>query len=125
MNKALKWVLIGLGSYMACVAAIMHFYQDDPNQMHWEDREALNRKYISQLSPGDQVIKNTVIERLGSPDISEAKKVSDHGYQVLFYRTQHVTSDGITTRNECTPLLFKNDILIAWGESAYQTYQDL
>ena len=29
----------------------------------------------------------------------------------MFYRTQHVKSDGITTQDECTFLLFVNGVL--------------
>ena len=41
----------------------------------------------------------------------------------MFFRTQHVRADGLTTQDECTPLLFENDKLIAWGEGAYLSYQ--
>jgi hypothetical protein len=42
----------------------------------------------------------------------------------MFYRTQHRQADGITTEDECTALLFENNELIAWGDSAYQSYVD-
>jgi len=27
--------------------------------------------------------------------------------------------DGITTKDECTPLVFRNGNLVGWGDSAY------
>jgi hypothetical protein len=39
---------------------------------------------------------------------------------VLFYRTHRRDGDGVTTKDECTPLVFKNGLLIGWGDAAYQ-----
>ena len=43
----------------------------------------------------------------------------------MFYRPQHIKSDGFTTQDECTALLFKNNLLIAIGKTAYQQFQQL
>ena len=48
---------------------------------------------------------------------------NQNAIQVMFYRTQHVRADGLTTQDECTPLLFENEKLIAWGDGAYSSYQ--
>jgi hypothetical protein len=56
-----------------------------------------------------------VIEDLGSPDIIKAKQTEKVNYQVLFYRTQHVISDGITTQEECSYLVFINNILVEFA----------
>lgn len=37
-------------------------------------------------------------------------------HRVLFFRTQHRHSDGETSRDETTPLVFRNDTLIGWGD---------
>jgi hypothetical protein len=121
-KKVVKFVTIGFGLYAVFAAAVLFFYEDNPDQMAWEDRQAYNKRYISQLSLEQNVVRVDVIERLGSPDLTEAKQVQDNRYQVMFYRTQHQQSDGITTKDECTPLLFKDDKLVAWGDSAYQEY---
>lgn len=68
--------------------------------------------------------RQQIIDLMGSPDISEAKRVGDKNVQIMFYRTQHMESDGLTTMNECTPLLFEDDTLIAWGDGTYQQYTD-
>lgn len=125
-KKVVKYSAIGFGIYAIFAASVLTFYEDDPDQMGWEDRQAFNKRFINELSIDDQIQKNYVIDSLGSPDITEAKQIdSGTALQVMFYRTQHQQSDGITTKDECTPLLFKNGQLIAWGEGAYQQYIDL
>ncbi len=121
----MKYIFLGVGIYLLFAASVLLFYTDDPDTMHWEDREAYNRKYIASMSLEDNHNKKAVIEYMGAPDITEAKQIDGDNVQVLFYRTQHVKSDGITTKDECTPLLFKNGLLIAWGDTAYQTYKDI
>lgn len=122
MNKVLKIVLIGFAVYYAAVAATMYWFEADPEGLSWQERETFNLKQIGRFDLG--TIKGDVIRLLGSPDFSEAKTSADgEDILVLFYRTHHVKSDGITTRDECTPLLFKNDTLIAWGADAYSEYQ--
>ncbi len=125
MNKIVKLILVGIALYVAFAASILTFYKDDPSRMHWEDREAFNIQFISKLSLTDATTQKTVIDYLGSPDLTEAQKINDVVYQVLFYRTQRTKSDGFTTRDECTPMLFKDGVLIAIGASAWQTYKAL
>lgn len=122
--KVVKYILLGIAAYAVFVTSVLMYYKDNPGAMPWDDREVYNRKYIAGLSISDQITKNFIIEKLGTPDISEAKKTTEDNIQVLFYRTQHVKSDGETTLDECTALLFENNQLIAWGENAYQQYKD-
>ncbi|RUO79504.1 DUF3192 domain-containing protein [Pseudidiomarina taiwanensis] len=118
----LKIVLIGFGLYYAAVAIAMYYFEADPESLSWQERETFNLKQIGRFDLGTS--KSEVIQLLGSPDFSEAKSTADgDNVLVLFYRTHHVKSDGITTRDECTPLLFQNDRLIAWGADAYSEYQ--
>ena len=121
MSKMLKVIIIGFAVYVAAAALVLHFYQADPENMSWQERETFNLKQIGRLDLGAD--KGDVIRLLGSPDISEAKATDSGEVLILFYRTHHVKSDGITTRDECTPLLFKDDKLIAWGADAYSEYQ--
>ncbi|RZQ56664.1 DUF3192 domain-containing protein [Pseudidiomarina tainanensis] len=121
MSKMLKVVLIGFAIYAAAAALVLHFYQADPENMSWQERETFNLKQIGRLNLGTP--RDDVIRLLGSPDISEAKATDSGEVLILFYRTHHVKSDGITTRDECTPLLFKDNALIAWGADAYSEYQ--
>lgn len=122
-KKVVKFIILGVVAYAIFAGAVLEFYPQDknPQNMDWQDREAFNKKQIANLmleSP-----KQEIVENLGDPDIAEAK-ITDHGkLHILFYRTQHKKSDGITTPDECTPLLFKNDKLIAWGDIAYEQYK--
>jgi outer membrane protein assembly factor BamE (lipoprotein component of BamABCDE complex) len=83
----------------------------------WRDEQHDNRELISQLDIG--TARAVVLERLGTPADSEAFMHDGEEVTVLFYRTQHRRSDGETTRDETTPLLFKNGLLVAWGQAPY------
>ena len=121
-KKVVKRIGIGAGLYAVFVMAVITLYPDTAQDMDWKDREAYNKVQMSKLELGLQ--KKHIIEWLGSPDITEAKRNDNKELQVMFYRTQHKKSDGITTEDECTALLFENNELIAWGDSAYQSYVD-
>ncbi|RUO77308.1 DUF3192 domain-containing protein [Idiomarina seosinensis] len=123
MRKVVLLLITGILSYLAIVGLVLSLYEADPADMKWQERETYNAKQIGQLEFG--MSKDDVIRMLGSPDINEAKETSTGAHQVLFYRTHHVTSDGITTKDECTPLLFNDNQLIAWGSDAYEDYQEL
>ncbi|WP_026375703.1 DUF3192 domain-containing protein [Aestuariibacter salexigens] len=121
-TKVVKYVIAGFIVYIGLAISVMSLFPDSPDNMDWEDREAYNKVKIGTLELGAS--RDSVMQLLSAPDITEAKISSGDKLQVMFYRTQHKTADGITTMDECTPLLFKNDVLIAWGDDAYQTYQD-
>ncbi len=120
-KKIISRILLALAAYGVFVALVVTFYDDSPSNMKWEDREAFNRQFIANLQL-DKFSFDQALIQLGSPDITEAKKVATDNYQVLFYRTQHMKSDGITTQDECTALLFKNGLLAAIGNTAYEQF---
>ncbi|WP_372872302.1 DUF3192 domain-containing protein [Shewanella sp.] len=117
-------VVIGsvFAGYLAFVGVVAIGYEPTPDEMDWEDRQLFNSKVLAGLEIGQDM--NQVRQMMGSPDFSEAKTVKDGALQVLFYRTHHVKGDGKTTRNECTPLLFRDNQLIAWGTDTYKQYLD-
>jgi outer membrane protein assembly factor BamE (lipoprotein component of BamABCDE complex) len=121
-KKVVKRIAIGVGIYALFVVAVITFVPDTPQDMDWKDREEYNKVQISKLELGLQ--KAQIIELLGSPDITEAKRIDNTELQVMFYRTQHKKADGITTEDECTALLFEDNELVAWGDSAYQSFID-
>ncbi len=123
-KKVISLVALALLAYGIFVALVVNFYDDSPMNMKWEDRESYNRQYVTKVKL-DQLNIDKIITDLGSPDITEAKKVDDTHYQLMYYRTQHMKSDGITTEDECTALLFKNDLLNAIGESAIEQYHSV
>ena len=83
----------------------------------WEDKEQKNRQHISRLQLGASY--QQTLNRMGIAEFNELYGKGDDNYHVLFYRTQRIESDGITTKDECTPLVFKNDALVGWGDNAY------
>ncbi|MCW8832979.1 MAG: DUF3192 domain-containing protein [Colwellia sp.] len=109
-KKVITRILLALAAYGVFVVLVLFFYDDSPDKMRWEDREAYNRQFIAKLKI-EHFTFEQALEQLGSPDITEARKVADDSFQVMFYRTQHVKSDGITTQDECTFLLFINGVL--------------
>ncbi len=65
---------------------------------------------------GDVPFSGWVVAQLGTPNYSEAVARDGVAYRALRFRTLHRHSDGETTRNESTPLVFKDDVLIGWGD---------
>jgi hypothetical protein len=122
-KKFFRYLILGLGLYALIATLVITFYKDDPHAMIWQDREAFNKRYIEKLKIADSATLNHVLDYLGSPDLTFAKRNGEQVWQVVFYRTQHKTSDGITTMDECTGLLFKNEQLILWGPAAYEQYK--
>ncbi len=124
MNKRFWWWIIPIIClYPLLTWLVLNFYPDDPARMQWNDREAFNRKYIAQLLQHPTTERQQVINRLGGPDITEAVKLQNDIYQLMYYRTKRAISDGITTKDECSPLLFKNQRLIAVEAEAISRYQ--
>ena len=80
----------------------------------WMDEQRENREAIASLALG--TTRTEVIDLMGTPNASEAFSRDGVEYRVLFYRTHHRHSDGDTTRDETTPLIFKDDNLIGWGD---------
>jgi outer membrane protein assembly factor BamE (lipoprotein component of BamABCDE complex) len=77
-----------------------------------------NQSYISSLQSGAS--QQSIRSNLGVPDFSESFNKNGETIEVLFYRTHHTHGDGMTTKDECTALIFKAGVLTAWGDKAYQ-----
>jgi hypothetical protein len=82
----------------------------------WKSEQRQNKQDIAKLNLGQS--KDSVVDRMGRADFNEALQKDGTQYQLLWYRTHHVDSDGETTKDECTPLVFKNNELIGWGNTA-------
>ncbi|WP_462152809.1 DUF3192 domain-containing protein [Pseudoalteromonas xiamenensis] len=123
IKKILQYVFLGLAVYAGIVMLVINFYKDDPSAMIWQDREAFNKRFIEKLSVDSDIVLDEVLETLGSPDLTYVKKSEEDVMQIVFYRTQLVKPDGITTQDECTGLLFENGKLTLWGPSAMIAYQ--
>jgi hypothetical protein len=103
-------------SLTGCVVAIGNGHGDGED--NWKERQGKNSRYINSLSIG---ASRAVVESdLGSADILEVFQRNGDDYRVLFYRTQRVNDDGRTTKNETTPLVFIDDKLVGWGDTAIE-----
>ncbi|MGL5359170.1 MAG: DUF3192 domain-containing protein [Shewanella sp.] len=90
----------------------------------WQRQQEQNRSYLTKLSLG--MSKEQVMTLMGTPELSESyiQQTAQVGAApkevlVLFYRTQRQHEDGKTTKDECTPIVFRNNALVGWGETAY------
>ncbi len=112
MNKGIRlatvFTLVGILSGCVVVNGKGASWSSD-----WEGEQEENRRIISELDIGMQ--RDSVVARLGTPNYSEAFTRDGQEYRVLFFRTHWRHADGETTRNETTPLVFKDDLLIGWG----------
>ncbi|GAA0856884.1 DUF3192 domain-containing protein [Aliiglaciecola litoralis] len=90
---------------------------DYSHHSDWQDIERDNRKHVASLETNTTV--SAIKSRMGTPDFSELHQRGDDEIRVLFYRTHLRDGDGITTKDECTPLVFKNGKLVGWGDTAY------
>ncbi|MDW7547509.1 DUF3192 domain-containing protein [Pseudoalteromonas sp. McH1-7] len=83
---------------------------------NWEQKQRENREKIADFKMGTDYA--TVKEALSTPDFSELVAKDGDNYQVLYYATNSKHSDGKITKDECTALVFKNNQLIGFGDSA-------
>ena len=107
-------LVVGLSG---CVIAVGDNHDSDEDA-GWKKAQQYNRDQVNKLAL--DMSADDVRTLLGTPDFTESYTKDGAVVQVLFYRTHHVKSDGVTTKEECTPLVFKQNKLSGWGEKAYQ-----
>jgi hypothetical protein len=107
-------------SLSGCVIAIGDddYNNNDNQHSNWESREKNNRAHIQSMEIGASYL--AITNKMGIADFNEVISGNANNYQVLYYRTQRQDSDGVTTKDECTPLVFSNGELIGWGMSFVQ-----
>ncbi|WP_440055296.1 DUF3192 domain-containing protein [Pseudoalteromonas sp. T1lg65] len=104
-----------------CIVAVSdgeseHGWVSDYNSSNWQHVQKRNRDKIASLKLGTSY--HQVKDMFATPDYTELLSKDGSTYQVLYYQTNSQHSDGKVTKDECTPLVFKNDELIGYGESA-------
>jgi outer membrane protein assembly factor BamE (lipoprotein component of BamABCDE complex) len=119
MNKLARITLVTF--LLAALGGCININGESGWDNGWKKDQELNRKIISELVIGTE--RANVLERMGTPNFSEAFVKEEQQYSVLFYRTHHTDSDGSTTKDETTPLVFKDDKLIGWGEDVLSSIQ--
>ncbi|MEQ8857101.1 MAG: DUF3192 domain-containing protein [Pseudomonadales bacterium] len=82
----------------------------------WQLRQQRNREAIGYLELGRGI--DSLMAELGTPDLTESFLRDGRQFRVLFYRTRLAREDGLTSRDETTPLVFVDGELVGWGESA-------
>jgi hypothetical protein len=117
MNKLVVATLFGLSLGLSgCVISV----DGDGEYSYHSDRrnaEQTNRKHISRLQ--QDISYNVILNRMGIADFNEFYVKGEDTYQVLYYRTQRIDGDEVATKDECTPLVFKNSALLGWGKTVY------
>ncbi|RVU40465.1 DUF3192 domain-containing protein [Rheinheimera riviphila] len=107
-------VVVGLSG---CVVAV----GNDNDDEEWDKSQKIqtnNQSFINQLQTGATLA--SVRNSLGNPNFSENFQKNGETTEVLFYRTHRTHGDGMTTKDECTALIFKQGLLVGWGDKAYQ-----
>ncbi|WP_010178580.1 DUF3192 domain-containing protein [Glaciecola sp. HTCC2999] len=103
-------------SLSGCVIAIGDDeYKRDTHHSSWEVREKNNRAHVQGLQLGEHYLDIT--NKMGVADFNELLTRQNNTYQVLYYRTHRQNGDGVTTKDECTPLVFLNNELVGWGDN--------
>ncbi len=113
MLLRLTALILIVTSLQGCVIAVN---TDDWEDESWFSRQNRNAEVIEDLRLG--VTETEVREELGEPDFVESFRRGEETYRVLFYRTRHHEHDGVTTKDETTPLVFVENELVGWGDSA-------
>lgn len=117
MKKSLLTFLVGAPLVLpltGCVVAVggdddrAHFISSD-----FDDREYSNRQKIARILLNSSFVD--VSSQLGVSDFNESYQKDGKQIQVLFYRTNRVHKDGLTTRDECTYLYFVDGLLQETG----------
>ncbi|TKB56672.1 DUF3192 domain-containing protein [Ferrimonas aestuarii] len=129
-TNIIKIIGLIIGSYLVFAALVLNFYEpEEPvisdvpyENMDWREREEYNQQTIGGLSLG--TTKAEAIKLMGKPHFNDAQFVQGKQVQLLHWRTQRNEGDGKTTRDECTPLLFVDDVLFAIGEIASERFLD-
>lgn len=120
--KSVVVASVAVFTLSGCMVVVDGDKESRHNQSEWESREADNRDAIAQLDLG--MSSERVLNKMGTPDFDEQLILNDKRYRVLYYRTQRVTGDGKTTRDECTPLVFADGNLQGWGESQLRVIEN-
>ena len=109
-------VLLSSAALSGCVVAIGNdgFQEDEA----WEQQQKRNDRYIDNVQIGTS--KNAIQADLGDADFQDSFQRDGETFEVLYYRTQHRHSDGKTTRDETTPLVFVDGALVGYGPTAVE-----
>ncbi|MFT4712651.1 MAG: hypothetical protein ACJAVI_001298 [Candidatus Azotimanducaceae bacterium] len=101
----------------SCVVSIGNDDFDDEHEQ-WQGQQDRALKMINGLDLGRDLA--SIESEFGVPDFTDSFMRSGEAIRILHYRTHHSHSDGKTTRDETTPLVFIDDQLVGWGDMAIE-----
>jgi len=116
MKKSLLVLLIALplaSTLSGCVISVKDGDVQHSLMSDSEDRTYENRKKIAKVQLGSSFVD--MQEKLGVADFSQTYTHNEQTIRVLFYRTQRMHKDGLTTKDECTYLEFVDGELSQTG----------
>jgi hypothetical protein len=116
MKKTLLAILVAAPlalTLSGCVISVNDGEVDHSWGSDSQDRVTKNRDQIANAELGANFA--VLRKKLGVADFSETYSKGDDTVKVIYYRTQRLHKDGLTTKDECTYLYFVNDALIETG----------
>jgi hypothetical protein len=116
-NKKMALAALLAVGLSGCVINVQDTDEDSEYQKTRKVQQS-NAAYINNLKLGATL--PSVRASLGQPDFVETLRKDPAVYEVLFFRTHRIHSDGETTKDECTPLVFRDGVLIGFGDKAYR-----
>jgi len=118
MHNAARLIPIAFSAALltGCVVAIGNdgFTEDD----QWVQEQKRNDRYISGIQIGTNI--DAVRADLGEAEFHDSFQRDGNVFEVLYYRTHHEHSDGKTTRDETTPIVFVEGQLVGHGPTAIE-----
>lgn len=116
MKKSLLALLVAAPltlTLSGCVISVNDGEVDHSWGSSHQDKVTKNRDLIAEAKIGTSF--NSLREKLGVADFSETYSKGEDTVNVLYYRTQRLHKDGLTTKDECTYLYFVNEALVETG----------
>jgi hypothetical protein len=116
MKKSILALIVAAPLALSLTGCVIAVGGEDGHMVSsdFEGREYSNRKKISKISINSSIAD--VTNKLGVSDFNETYEKDGSTMRVLFYRTNRIHKDGLTTRDECTYLYFVNGALVETGQ---------
>ena len=111
-------IIAGIGATLLATSGCVIHLGEDIGQTHDSVRaeEMRARHRIAEWPLGTP--SSVVLAELGTPAFTDLVDTPSGELRVLRYRTHRTHADGETTRDETTPLLFRDGRLVVSGELA-------